>query len=49
MPANNPSSFHAADGEMTTLKNTGIPLGLFDDQEWQQRKIQLNPDDLVVI
>jgi len=39
----------AANGDMTLLKNTGMPLGLFDDQEWQQRKIQLNPGDLVVM
>ena len=39
----------AANGEMTLLKNTGMPLGLFDDQDWQQRKIQLNPGDLVVM
>jgi sigma-B regulation protein RsbU (phosphoserine phosphatase) len=39
----------AADGKMKMLKNTGMPLGLFDDQDWQQRKIQLDPGDLVVM
>ncbi len=39
----------AANGEMALLKNTGIPLGLFDDQDWQQRKIQLDPGDLIVM
>ena len=39
----------AANGEMKMLKNTGMPLGLFDDQDWQQRKIQLDPGDLVVM
>ncbi len=39
----------AANGEMKMLKNTGMPLGLFDDQDWQQRKIQLEPGDLVVM
>ncbi len=26
-----------------------MPLGLFDDQDWQQRKIQLDPGDLLVM
>ena len=39
----------ATNGEMMMLKNTGMPLGLFDDQDWQQRKIQLDPGDLVVM
>ena len=39
----------AANGEMKMLKNTGMPLGLFDDQNWQQQKIQLDPGDLVVM
>ncbi len=39
----------AANGEMTLLKNTGMPLGLFDDQDWQQRKIQLDPGDMVIM
>jgi len=39
----------AGNGEMTLLKNTGMPLGLYDDQDWQQRKIQLDPGDLVVM
>ncbi|MEA1976702.1 MAG: SpoIIE family protein phosphatase [Chloroflexota bacterium] len=39
----------AANGEIQLLKNTGIPLGLYDDQVWQKRKIQLDPGDLVVI
>ena len=39
----------AANGKMTLLKNTGMPLGLFADQDWRQRKIQLNPGDLVVM
>ncbi len=39
----------SANGEMKMLKNTGMPLGLFDDQNWQQQKIQLDPGDLVVM
>lgn len=34
---------------MILLKNTGMPLGLFDDQDWQQRKIQLDPGDMVIM
>ncbi len=49
MKGNNPSTFQVADGEMKVLKNTGMPLGLFDDQDWQQRKIQLDPGDLVAM
>jgi sigma-B regulation protein RsbU (phosphoserine phosphatase) len=39
----------AVNGEMMMLKNTGMPLGLFDDQDWQQRKIQMDPGDLLVM
>ena len=39
----------AANGELRLLKNTGIPLGMLDDQEWQQRKIRLAAGDLVVL
>jgi len=39
----------ATNGEMKMLKNTGMPLGLFDDQDWQQRKIQLDPGDMVIM
>jgi len=39
----------AVNGEMALLKNTGMPLGLFDDQDWQQRNIQLGPGDLVIM
>ncbi len=39
----------AGNGEIALLKNTGMPLGLYDDQDWQQRKIQLDPGDLVVM
>jgi len=34
---------------MKMLKNTGMPLGLVDDQEWQQRKFQLDPGDIIVM
>jgi sigma-B regulation protein RsbU (phosphoserine phosphatase) len=39
----------AGNGEMTLLKNTGMPLGLYDDQNWQQRNIQLDPGDMVIM
>ncbi|MES0338990.1 MAG: SpoIIE family protein phosphatase [Anaerolineales bacterium] len=39
----------ATNGKMKMLKNTGMPLGLFDDQDWQQRKIQLDPGDMVIM
>ena len=37
------------DGSFDTLSNTGIPLGMFEEMEWQQAKIQINPGDVLLL
>jgi sigma-B regulation protein RsbU (phosphoserine phosphatase) len=37
------------DGSFDTLSKTGIPLGMFEEMEWQQAKIQINPGDVLLL
>jgi serine phosphatase RsbU (regulator of sigma subunit) len=31
------------------LSNTGVPLGLFEDETWKHAEVQLNPGDMLVL
>jgi serine phosphatase RsbU (regulator of sigma subunit) len=35
--------------EVDVLRNTGIPLGMFEDMEWKQAKVQMNPGDVLLL
>jgi serine phosphatase RsbU (regulator of sigma subunit) len=37
------------DGRMATLSRTGIPLGIFPDQTWEQGTAELAPGDVLVL
>ena len=36
-------------GGHETLKHTGIPLGMFEEMEWQQEEIEILPGDLLLV
>jgi serine phosphatase RsbU (regulator of sigma subunit) len=38
-----------AEGAHATLKHTGIPLGMFEEMEWQQQEIEILPGDLLLV
>ena len=45
-----PIVFHSQSGEMLQrLEHTGRPLGLFEDEVWEQGEIELSPGDVVVV
>jgi sigma-B regulation protein RsbU (phosphoserine phosphatase) len=37
------------DGEVETQSRTGIPLGIFEDQTWEQGGAELGPGDVLVL
>jgi serine phosphatase RsbU (regulator of sigma subunit) len=39
----------AVDGEVESLTNTGIPLGMFEGMEWQQAQVQIQPGDVLLL
>jgi serine phosphatase RsbU (regulator of sigma subunit) len=47
----NPGYLLRAGGDDTfdTLSKTGIPLGMFEEMEWQKAKIQINPGDVLLL
>lgn len=45
----NPPYLLAATRPLQTLARTGIPLGLFDDHEWQEQALQLEPGDVLIL
>jgi sigma-B regulation protein RsbU (phosphoserine phosphatase) len=45
-----PMVFNSQSGELLQrLENTGKPLGLFEDEVWEQGEVELSPGDVVVV
>jgi len=36
-------------GDVQRLTRTGVPLGIFEDETWEQRGVQLGPGDVLVL
>ena len=46
----NPGFLLRADsGEVESMPNTGIPLGMFEEMAWKQVQIQINPGDILLL
>jgi len=39
----------ASSGEVESLPNTGIPLGMFEEMVWKQVQIKINPGDILLL
>ncbi|MGE5123591.1 MAG: SpoIIE family protein phosphatase [Acidobacteriaceae bacterium] len=39
----------ASDGTLEQLERTGIPLGVFDEADWEQVKVEIKPGDALVL
>ena len=39
----------AGEGDFETLSRTGIPLGIYEDQTWEQGSAELDPGDVLVL
>jgi sigma-B regulation protein RsbU (phosphoserine phosphatase) len=35
--------------EVDVLRNTGIPLGMFEGMEWKRAKVKMNPGDVLML
>jgi sigma-B regulation protein RsbU (phosphoserine phosphatase) len=46
---NPPLLYRCQQGELIELSRTGIPLGLFESAEFEQRSVRLQPGDFVVL
>ncbi len=45
----NPPLLVRTDGTLKHLDPTGIPIGIFEDFDWQEESVELAPDDKIVI
>lgn len=47
--AGHPPPFRLREGRMHPLTKTGMPLGILEDEQWQQRAIVFRPGDLCLL
>lgn len=47
--AGHPPPYQLCDGQMALLARTGIPLGILEDEQWEEKAVRFRPGDLCIL